>query len=69
MSSVRDMSTTFKESGNSFNFAMSSVAAGNFDGNKKSLQAQTATVYAGGYNSKGGVYLRFGNTEGDPGKG
>ena len=69
LSSVRDMSTTFKESGNSFNFAMSSVAAGNFDGNKKSLQAQTATVYAGGYNSKGGVYLRFGNTEGDPGKG
>ena len=49
--------------GESFKFALSSVAAGNFDGNSDGLAAQTAMVYTSDYSNNGGIYLRFGNAE------
>jgi len=47
--------------GNGFKYALSSVAAGNFDGNTSALSAQTVMVYTSDYSSNGGLYLHFGN--------
>lgn len=46
-----------------FQFGLSSVAAGNFDGNTSGLAAQTAMVYTSDYSADGGIYLRFGNAQ------
>ena len=45
-------------------YALSSVASGNFDGNEKGLAAQTVMVYTGAYSANGGLYLRFGDMDG-----
>ena len=45
-------------------YALSSVASGNFDGNKKGLAAQSVMVYTGEYSANGGLYLRFGDMNG-----
>lgn len=50
--------------GDNFSFAMSNVAAGNFDGNKKSHETQVAMVYTSELSKNGGLYLRFGDSMG-----
>lgn len=47
--------------GSGFEYALSSVAAGNFDKNTGSLSAQTVMVYTSDYSTNGGLYLRFGD--------
>jgi len=47
--------------GGNFQYAVSSVTSGNFDGNKSGLAAQTAMVYTSDYSSNGGLYMRFGS--------
>lgn len=49
---------------NGFRYAMSAVAAGNFDGNNEGLEAQTVMVYTSEYSPNGGLYLRLGNATG-----
>jgi len=44
-----------------FIYALSSVAAGNFDGNSSGLSAQIVMVYTTEYSKNGGLYLRFRN--------
>lgn len=46
-----------------FKYALSNVAAGNFDENIAGLQAQTVMVYTSDYSNTGGLYMRFGNAE------
>ncbi len=54
-------SNAYTNLGNGFKYALSSVAAGNFDGNTSALSAQTVMVYTSDYSCNGGLYLRFGN--------
>ncbi len=49
--------------GNGFKYALSSVAAGNFNGNTGGLSAQTVMVYTSEYSTNGGLYLRFGSAK------
>ena len=50
--------------GNNFgSFGMSDVAAGNFDGNTKALEAQTVMAYTKDYSHYGGIYLKFGDAK------
>ena len=50
--------------GNDFgSFGMSDVAAGNFDGNTKALEAQTVMAYTKDYSHYGGIYLKFGDAK------
>ncbi len=50
--------------GKSFgDFGMSDVAAGNFDGNTKALEAQTVMAYTKDYSHYGGIYLKFGDAK------
>lgn len=58
---LNDAAAASTDLGNGFKFALSSVAAGNFDGNESGLAAQTAMVYTSDYSTNGGLYLRFGN--------
>ena len=44
-------------------FGMSDVAAGNFDGNTKALEAQTVMAYTKDYSHYGGIYLKFGDAK------
>ena len=46
-----------------FKYALSNVAAGNFDENIAGLQAQTVMVYTSDYSNTSGLYMRFGNAE------
>jgi len=50
--------------GSDFNYAMSAVASGNFDGNQNGLSAQTVMVYTSELSANGGLYLRFGDAKG-----
>ncbi len=49
--------------GGGFNYALSTVAAGNFNGNKNGLSAQTVMVYTSALSSNGGLYLRLGDAK------
>ncbi|MHC1694719.1 MAG: S-layer homology domain-containing protein [Eubacteriales bacterium] len=49
--------------GDGFKYALSSVTAGNFDGNTSGLSAQTVMVYTSDYSNSGGLHLRFGSAE------
>ena len=68
--SVTNRSTQLSnnESGLNFKFALSSVASGNFDGNKQGKKAQTVMVYTTEQSANGGLYLRFGDAAGTYGK-
>jgi len=46
-----------------FDYALSAVTSGNFDGNKNGLSEQTAMVYTKKYGANGGIYLRFGDVK------
>ena len=58
---LKDATGASTDLGNGFKYALSSVAAGNFDGNTGGLSAQTTMVYTSDYSKNGGLYLRFGS--------
>ncbi len=60
---LKNIENASTDLGSSFKYALSSVAAGNFDGNTGGLAAQTAMVYTSDYSTNGGLYLRFGNAK------
>jgi hypothetical protein len=62
MTSVVNRSTELDLDG--FKFALSSVASGNFDGNRQGKKAQTVMVYTTEHSANGGLYLRFGDAAG-----
>ena len=61
LTGVKNASVTL---GDNFKYALSSVASGNFDGNKSGLASQAVMVYTSEYSANGGLYLRFGDTSG-----
>lgn len=58
---LKDATNASTNLGGSFKYALSSVAAGNFDKNTGGLAAQTAMVYTSDYSTNGGLYLCFGS--------
>jgi hypothetical protein len=58
---LKDAVNASTDLGGGFAYALSSVAAGNFDSNENGLSAQTVMVYTTDYSKNGGLYLRFGN--------
>ena len=72
LTGATNISTEFSFSGTgekNVSYAMADVAAGKFNSDKNTLSSQIAMVYAGAYNEKGGLYLRFGDaTDGQYGK-
>ncbi|NLO48264.1 MAG: S-layer homology domain-containing protein [Clostridiales bacterium] len=60
---LKDATNASTDLGGSFKYALSSVAAGNFDKNTNGLAAQTVMVYTSDYSTNGGLYLRFGSAD------
>jgi hypothetical protein len=60
---LKDATNASTNLGGGFKYALSSVAAGNFDKNTSGLAAQTAMVYTSDYSKNGGLYLRFGSAK------
>jgi len=70
MTSVSGRSTSLTNAaagGDTFSYALSSVASGNFNGNTASKQSQTVMAYTTDCTANGGLSLRFGDADGNYG--